>query len=240
MLQVDRADHAKARALAVRALALLQEGVHDNDLSFALLDDSPDLDPLRDDPAFARLLEAGHPEPRFAGVWSTEARFEVASLDALEPAEHLSRGRELAAVGYRPVSWSIARTSPERLPLSASVWHRPLVPSDAKDRLAERQAQAAVALVRLGKAESVWPLLRHSADPKLRSFILNWLNPLGADPHAVAAELDRLDNVVRGSPDPAQEPDRRSPASGVADSGRPLVPGKAGSVDHCDEHLGLT
>jgi formylglycine-generating enzyme required for sulfatase activity len=50
-----------------------------------------------------------------------------------------------------------------------------------------------VALVRPGKAESVWPLLRHSADPRLRSFILNWLNPLGADPHAVAAELDRLD-----------------------------------------------
>ncbi len=76
-------------------------------------------------------------------------------------------------------------------PLSASVWHRPLVASEAKDRLAERQARAAVALVRLGRAESVWPLLRHSPDPRLRSFIVNWLNPLGADPHAVAAELDR-------------------------------------------------
>ena len=197
---VDRSDHEKARVLAGRALALLQEGVRDNDLSFALLDDSPDLDPLRDDPAFARLLEAGHPERRFAGVWSTEARFEAASLDALDPAEHLRRGRELAAQGYRPVAWSVARTSPEGPPLSASVWHRPLVPSDAKDRLAERQARAAVALVRLGKAESVWPLLRHSADPRLRSFIVNWLNPLGADPHAVAAELERLDS----SPRPAE------------------------------------
>ena len=53
-----------------------------------------------------------------------------------------------------------------------------------KDRLAERQARAAVALVRMGKAEEVWPLLRHSADPRLRSFIVNWLNPLGADPEA--------------------------------------------------------
>ncbi len=68
---VDRSDHQKARALAARSLALLQEGVRDNDLSFALLDDSPDLDPLWDDPAFARLLGAGHPERRFAGVWST-------------------------------------------------------------------------------------------------------------------------------------------------------------------------
>src|SRR5207253_3059657 len=33
----------------------------------------------------------------------------------------------------------------------------------AKDTQAERQARAAVALVRLGHAEEVWPLLRHSA-----------------------------------------------------------------------------
>ena len=53
---------------------------------------------------------------------------------------------------------------------------------EAKDRLAERQARAAAALVRLGNADQVWPLLRHSADPRLRSFIVNWLKPLGADP----------------------------------------------------------
>ena len=51
-----------------------------------------------------------------------------------------------------------------------------------KDQLAEHQARAAIALVRMGKADEVWPLLRHSADPRLRSFIVNWLSPLGADP----------------------------------------------------------
>ncbi len=34
----------------------------------------------------------------------------------------------------------------------------------------------------MGKAEEVWSLLRHSPDPRLRGYILNWLNPLGADP----------------------------------------------------------
>jgi hypothetical protein len=34
-----------------------------------------------------------------------------------------------------------------------------------KDRLAERQARGAVALVRMGRVEEVLPLLRHSADP---------------------------------------------------------------------------
>ena len=62
-----------------------------------------------------------------------------------------------------------------------------------KDGLAKRQARAAVALIRMDKAEEVWSLLRHSADPRLRSFIVNWLSPLGADPKLIVAELDRID-----------------------------------------------
>jgi serine/threonine protein kinase/formylglycine-generating enzyme required for sulfatase activity/tetratricopeptide (TPR) repeat protein len=192
---IRRTDGVKARTLAERALALLANGTRDNDVSFNLLDDSPDLDPLRDDPALARILDAGHPERRFAAVWSTEARFEAVSLDALDPAEHLRRGRELAARGYRPTAVSVSRCSADGPAVAASVWHRPLVSSEVKDRLAERQARAAVALVRLDKAEPVWPLLRHSADPRLRSFILNWLSSLGADPKAVAAELARLESA---------------------------------------------
>ena len=62
-----------------------------------------------------------------------------------------------------------------------------------KDRLAERQARAAITLLRMGKAGEIIPLLRHSADPRLRSFIVNWLNRLGADPKILIAELDRID-----------------------------------------------
>ena len=211
-----RDDHAKGRALAARAVALLQEAVRDGDITFAQLDDSFAFDSLRGDPAFTSLLAAGHPERRYAGVWSTEARFEAATLDGLDPAEHLRRGRELAARDYRPVAWSVTRTAQEGPPVSASVWHRPLVPAEARDRLAQRQARAAVALVRLGKAEWVWPLLRHSADPSVRSFIVNWLNPLGADPHAVAAELVRLDS----SPLPRREGARRAGEG----PGHPLPP----------------
>ena len=45
-------------------------------------------------------------------------------------------------------------------------------------------------------------MLRHSADPRLRSFIVNWLNPLGADPKLIVAELDRIDPNTK--PTPAQ------------------------------------
>jgi serine/threonine protein kinase len=61
-----------------------------------------------------------------------------------------------------------------------------------KNRLARRQARAAVALVRLGHSDGVWRHLQHNDDPQLRSFIVNWLNPLGADPQAVAAALERM------------------------------------------------
>ena len=37
-------------------------------------------------------------------------------------------------------------------------------------------------------------LLRHSTDPRLRSFIVNGLGPLGADPKSIAAELDQLNS----------------------------------------------
>jgi formylglycine-generating enzyme required for sulfatase activity len=91
--------------------------------------------------------------------------------------------------------------------VTASVWHRPVIVEEVKDRLAQRQARAAVALVRLEEAEEVWPLLRHSPDPRLRGFIINWLNLLGADPRAVAAALDQQgsadragNSLRRGSP----------------------------------------
>jgi formylglycine-generating enzyme required for sulfatase activity len=100
------------------------------------------------------------------------------------------------------VAVSVARTATEGPPLACSVWHRPVITEEMKDRLAERQARAAVALLRLGMVDEVMPLLRHSADPRVRSFIINWLNPLGADPTVLATALDHLSPIAR--PTPAQ------------------------------------
>jgi formylglycine-generating enzyme required for sulfatase activity len=155
--------------------------------------------------AVAEIMKAGRPDRRFASVWSSDARFEAIPIYGLDPAACLQKCRELAAQGYRPVSWSLARTTPGGPLVAASVWHRPTVPEEAKDRLAERQARAAVALVRMGKAEEIWPLLRHSPDPRLRSFFLNWLYPLGADPHPIAAQLDRLNSPTTHHPPPATQ-----------------------------------
>ena len=66
-----------------------------------------------------------------------------------------------------------------------------------KDGLAMRQARAGVALVRLGQADEVWPKLQHRPDPRLRSFIVNWLAPLGVDSRTITDELARIDQNAK-------------------------------------------
>ncbi len=112
-------------------------------------------------------------------------------------------------------------------------------PEDLRERNAERQAHAAIALVRMGKAAEVWPALRHSADPRLRSFIVNWLSPLGVDPNVVAAELDRIESAQDRSNDGAgretAEAAVADPAGLTFDAGRgpagaPKVAAQTGSA----------
>ncbi len=80
-------------------------------------------------------------------------------------------------------------------PLTTSVWHRPLVPEEAKDRLARRQANAAVALLRLRREQNVWPILQHRPDPRTRSYLVHRFGPLEADPQQVLTQLDTQNEV---------------------------------------------
>jgi formylglycine-generating enzyme required for sulfatase activity len=148
------------------------------------------------------------PRPRvatYSAILSDDVRFEAVLLAGLGPGAHLQRSRELESQGYRMVSLSIAPVSPESSPIVASVWHRPAASEQTKEELAERQARSAIALLRMGQAGETWPLLRHSAEPSVRSFIINWLSPLGADPKMLAAELDRLDSLATRHPAPATQ-----------------------------------
>ena len=63
----------------------------------------------------------------------------------------------------------------------------------------------------------IWPLLQHSADPRLRSFIINWLHPLGADARVVIAEFDRLESLAT-SPCAGRAPARWTPSSSTRET----------------------
>jgi hypothetical protein len=61
---------------------------------------------------------------------------------------------------------------------------------DKRETLAKRQANAAVALLRMNQPAKVWPLLKHSPDPRVRSFLIHRFTSLGADAGAIVEQLD--------------------------------------------------
>jgi eukaryotic-like serine/threonine-protein kinase len=69
---------------------------------------------------------------------------------------------------------------------------------DEKERLAKRKANSAVALLRMGKPDNVWPLLQFSPDPRVRSYLIHWISPLRGDPQAIIKRLeDESDVTIR-------------------------------------------
>jgi serine/threonine protein kinase/formylglycine-generating enzyme required for sulfatase activity len=88
--------------------------------------------------------------------------------------------KERGDQGLRVLTDVIDTKSPPELPSS----------DERRDALAKRQANAAVALLRLRQPARVWPLLKHSSDPRLRSYLIHRLAALEADAKFIVARLD--------------------------------------------------
>jgi serine/threonine protein kinase len=58
-----------------------------------------------------------------------------------------------------------------------------------RDRLIQRQGNAALALLRLGHADRFWPLLRAGAEPRLRTYLIHHVAAAGVDPKLITAWL---------------------------------------------------
>jgi serine/threonine protein kinase/formylglycine-generating enzyme required for sulfatase activity len=131
----------------------------------------------------------------YAATWRVSSQAISAECHGLDPDRHLVRARELAAAGYRPVSFSVASVG-EGMPLvTASAWRQPVVSEADKEELAIRQARAAVILLRLGSPAVVWQLLRSSPDPRVRSYVIHLLARFGADPQVLVARLKQEQDV---------------------------------------------
>ncbi len=59
----------------------------------------------------------------------------------------------------------------------------------------QRQAIAAVALVQLGYGDKVWPLLKFTANPSIRSYVIEFLGQLDTDHNILFARLRQEDDV---------------------------------------------
>jgi hypothetical protein len=66
---------------------------------------------------------------------------------------------------------------------------------EKREKLAKRQASAAVVLLRMNQSEKVWPLLKHSPDPRARSYLIHRLSPLGADAEAIIKQFEEEPDI---------------------------------------------
>jgi hypothetical protein len=82
-----------------------------------------------------------------------------------------------------------------RLEAEVSARSRPDAKEDVKEKEAKTKAKAAVALLRMDQPEKVWPLLKHSADPRVRSYLLHLLGPAGVDFKVIRQQLKLQSDV---------------------------------------------
>jgi serine/threonine protein kinase/formylglycine-generating enzyme required for sulfatase activity len=185
-------------ALADRTLSYLQAAVNAGYKITASVRDDEDLDAVRQHPKFLALLREARLSDRYSGLWQVNRTLEAIELHGLSPSAQQERVQTLAREGYRPAAvavYRVGRTAnpaepdPAAPPITASVWHRPRVTEPDRQAVADRQAKAAVALVRLGRAERAWKELRHQPDPRLATGIIHTAAAWGVTPAVVAERL---------------------------------------------------
>jgi formylglycine-generating enzyme required for sulfatase activity len=94
--------------------------------------------------------------------------------------------RQRGEAGVPILSGEIDRKLPADLPSS----------DERREKLARRQANAAVALLRLNQPAKVWPLLKHSPDPRVRSYLIHRLGPMGVDAAVLVKRLEEEPDVT--------------------------------------------
>jgi serine/threonine protein kinase len=67
---------------------------------------------------------------------------------------------------------------------------------ERREKLAKRQVNAAVALLRMKQPEKVWPLLKHNPDPRVRSYLIHRFCPFGIDAETIVQRLDEEPDIT--------------------------------------------
>ena len=190
-------DADKSKVYVERAIALLADAVTHGYHNFSHIQIDADLDPIRHHAGFLEITK-GPPDRRYATIWQTSAEYESQGTHGISPQDSLQRYQVLRSQGYRPVTTSAASVGEHDEVVTASVWHRPIVTDKARESLARRQANASLALLRMGQPNMVWPLLKHRPDPRLRTMIVHLVSPLEVSFDVLANRLDiETDDSIR-------------------------------------------
>ncbi len=141
------------------------------------------------------ISTTGNDTSTYSATWQYNPLVKSNRISGLSPQEHLERCRKLAALDYRPIVVSVAGCDNSQDVLSASVWQAWKLTEEDEDTLAKRRANAAIALLHLGHAEFVWPLLRHQPDSRVRTYLIHSFCPLGVDARILIARLSEETDV---------------------------------------------
>jgi formylglycine-generating enzyme required for sulfatase activity len=185
-----------SKAYAERAVALLRAAVANGYSNYYWhMQADPDLDPIREQPGFRALLESGKQGWPYAALWQASTAFASVEVHGIDPVAYLVRCRALTELGYRPASLSLAEAAASQPLVTASVWQRPVVPEEEKERSAKARANAAVAYLRLGYPDKVWPLLHHRPDPTFRTYLIDRVRPALGHPRLLLEPLEYESDV---------------------------------------------
>lgn len=184
-------DPQAAARYAKIAIDLIGQLVEQNAYDLDLLRRDEDFNSLRDRPEFLAFLHEHGLSPRFGYLATNSPGVEVRSISNHGPSPDLDVIRDLIGKGFSPRAIA---TSPSPLDEEAShfasVWHRPLPLDEFKENLAQRQANAAVALLRMGVAnDDVWAFFRHRQDLRAQSYLVHRLRVLKVSPIVLRARL---------------------------------------------------
>jgi serine/threonine protein kinase/formylglycine-generating enzyme required for sulfatase activity len=136
-------------------------------------------------------------EPRYSAVGEMDLSITSVAVCSRDEAAQLKECRALIAQGYRPASMSVGLDQANRAAI-VSVWQRPLVVNATKLEFDKRQANAAVALLKMDRGDAVWPLLRAQPDPTTRHMLIHRLSRLGVGAAALFQKLtDENDPSIR-------------------------------------------
>jgi serine/threonine protein kinase/formylglycine-generating enzyme required for sulfatase activity/tetratricopeptide (TPR) repeat protein len=186
---VGASDAGRSHSYAEQALALLDRSLAAGWNNFEHLLIDSDLDSLRKQPGYLQFLARHRLDRRYSAVWlGRSGTRDSKGLDGLDPAMHLRQARELVDLGYRPAAIA-ACPGADGETIVSSVWQHPVVAAETNANLAQRKANAALALAQLGADDVVWPFLQHSPDPSVRSFLLERLVPFGVSVDRLLARL---------------------------------------------------
>ncbi len=72
----------------------------------------------------------------------------------------------------------------------------PAAKNEDQEKVAKRQANAALALLKLDRPEKAWTVLKHSPNPRARSYLIHRLYPFGVDSVAISKRLDEETDVT--------------------------------------------